>query len=351
MKFGRLIFAQIIWLGSGVSHALSNGSEIDWREFDNIVYLSQPSRSDVNCIGHIVSGRYVLTSLKCLDLSEVQVLTRLNETRIIENIITFDVNSRLPPDIAIIVVNEPFSYSKVNFLKLDQVNEGEEVRLFGLDEQKDLTSITLRIKARSVDADLLEEEAPPYSVYAEPTSDNAYPNVSDIGSPWINQEGELVAIHNSSRVIFNGESVLREASATSITSFLDLISININGWHYPTSISIDGRFQVVLQSLHLNEAASTAYTEGDVAIINSQSSCLTKVIIEPFDTCSYVIESSGEPGRLYLSPRSYIDINQKSDESSENSVAEESGAGAMGLWFLVFFAMVRCWFLSRDKYD
>ena len=52
------------------------------------------------------------------------------------------------------------------------------------------------------------------------------------------------------------------------------------------------------------------YTEGDATINQDESTCITKGNITPFEKCTYVVESSGGTGKLYLSDNEVININK-----------------------------------------
>ncbi|GAL14931.1 possible trypsin protease [Vibrio astriarenae] len=123
----------------------------------------------------------------------------------------------------------------------------------------------------------------------------------------------------------------RETYGTDLTYAADFILETIDGWHYPTLATANGKTEITVQSLHLNGAVDTAYTDGDAMLVVDESTCITNAV-SSFDTCTYVIESEGGEGTLYLSNDEVIKINAVTATPPQEG---ESSGGSFGLGSLL----------------
>ena len=129
-----------------------------------------------------------------------------------------------------------------------------------------------------------------------------------------------------------------------VVQLLGVTSIlTINGWHYPTLANTsNGSATIKVQSLHVSPTIDVAYTSGDATITNRK--CLNNIDVQPFQTCTYTIESQGT-GTLHLSDSESITIN-KPAPTPESSGGDSGGS----LGFLSLIGLFSLG-LIRKKYD
>ena len=130
-----------------------------------------------------------------------------------------------------------------------------------------------------------------------------------------------------------------------VVQLLGVTSIlTINGWHYPTLANTsNGSATIKVQSLHVSPTIDVAYTSGDATITNRK--CLNNIDVQPFQTCTYTIESQGT-GTLHLSDSESITIN-KPAPTTESSGDGDSG-GSLGFLSLIGLLGLG---LIRKRYD
>ncbi|GAL15127.1 possible trypsin protease [Vibrio astriarenae] len=154
----------------------------------------------------------------------------------------------------------------------------------------------------------------------------------DSGGLWLNDNNEIFAT-SVTAYLDNGEYV---TGGLDLTYATDFILETIDGWHYPTLATANGKTEITVQSLHMNGAMDSAYTDGDATLVVEESTCLAGSIA-PFETCTYVIESEGNEGTLYLSNDEVIQINatQDAEPPQETPQEGESSGGSFGLGSLL----------------
>lgn len=122
------------------------------------------------------------------------------------------------------------------------------------------------------------------------------------------------------------------------------ITETVDGWHYPTAADSNGRTTITVQSLHVNEVSDSAYTEGDATLITEDSTCITQGPIDAFEKCTYVIESQGGEGKLYLTADEVISLNLPEPEPEPEPSPKpnnDSSGGSVGVLSLLGLALFR----------
>ncbi|WP_140093438.1 trypsin-like serine peptidase, partial [Vibrio parahaemolyticus] len=258
------------------------------------------------CTATLISGRYAITAGHCVNDGGLDIMTPSNSENLplsaqwISPEYT-DEYGRDAKDVGIVHIDSPVDYRHVQFLNIDEQSEGEPmvIRGFGgiIDSlnQADFTFSNYHW-------------ADHYTVYAEMV-DDSHTTGGDSGAAWtINKDSneEIIAIHNGK--LTNPDTMERSAYGTTIQSVQDFITETIDGWHYPTlaDTDADGKATITIQSLHRDDVVDTAW--GDNVTITG-GTCLDG-LIQPFDKCTYDIESDGTQGELYLTDNEVIHINK-----------------------------------------
>lgn len=328
---------------SSQAFAVENGAPIDWAQQDNAVrFDSQQTGRQGLCSGTIIAGRYVLTAAHCLKEAELDSFT----TSTLDNYPAsnriahpnyFEDDGFSSEDIGIVIAPEQMDYKNIQFLNISDRIEDEPITIAGFGSTIDtLNSVELTFSHY--------HWANHFALYADVIDDEKHTTNGDSGAAWLNEQMEIIAIHKGSVSGIDDDDEgniieYRETYGTDIQAVQEFLTSNIDGWHYPTLADANGKTTITVQSLHNNETTDTAYTEGDVRIINGESSCRAKVIIEPFEQCTYVIESNGGEGKLFLSDSESIHINKPQDNSGGGNSSSGDSGGSMGIWALMLLGL------------
>ncbi|WP_431787559.1 trypsin-like serine peptidase [Vibrio harveyi] len=332
---------------SASSYAVENGTPVDWSQHDDIVRLENPTGG--NCTATLLAGRYAITAGHCLDDTGIdRLITADNDTVVFngqwKSPEYTDQYGRRAKDVGIVHVDNPVDYRHIQFLNIDEQNEGEPMVIRGFGGTVDTLN----------QADFTFSNyhwADHYYVYADIVNES-HTTGGDSGAAWtINKGGneEIFAIHRGSdtSVDWNDDGTeihTRETYGTTIQSVQDFITETIDGWHYPTLVDANGKATITIQSLHQTETSGFAYTDGEnTMLISEESTCFTKGQIQPFEKCTYVIESNGEEGELYLTDNEVIHINKPTENSGGgdgNSNHSGGGSGgSLGFWSLLLLGV------------
>ncbi len=309
------------------ANAVMNSKEVNWIEYDTVVMISNENSY---CSGMALSGKYILTAAHCNSMTEAK-----SESGIYSLLGGEDHQSL---DISIKKAVKSLEYSSLTPILLKENLTSVPVKIFGFGGTKAVGFLPLFITSSKGEAE----------VEGDLTSE-AYSIGGDSGGPWLNQNGEIVALHSGGHIdiaLDGTETYITRG--TNLYSARDFILDTINGWHYPTVIDLKGETKITLQSLHQtgSDLANSYRVEGDVEVVPS-SSCLTDAIA-PFSVCELSIISTGGTGKVYLSEDEVIVVNKEvkqptnsdSDEPSTNT-GSKSG-GSMGVGVLLMLVLLLC---------
>lgn len=325
---------------SASSYAVENGTPVDWSQHDDTVRLDNSTNKSLYCTATLISGRYAITAGHCVNDGGLDIMTPSNSENLplsaqwISPEYT-DEYGRRAKDAGIVRIDNPVDYRHIHFLNIDEQNEGEPMVIRGFGGTVDSLN----------QADFTFSNyhwADHYYVYAD-TVNESHTTGGDSGAAWtINKDGneEIFAIHRGKST--NPNTMEQSADGTTIQSVQDFITETIDGWHYPTlaDTDADGKATITIQSLHRDDVVDTAW--GDNVTITG-GTCLDG-LIQPFDKCTYDIESDGTQGELYLTDNEVIHINKPIEntgggDGGNNNTDNDDSGGSMGFWPLLLLGI------------
>ncbi|EIO4563834.1 trypsin-like serine protease [Vibrio parahaemolyticus] len=324
---------------SASSYAIENGTPVDWEQYDDTVRLDNSTNKSLYCTATLIAGHYAITAGHCVEDGGLDIMTPSNSNSLLLSTQWTspeytDEYGRRAKDVGIVSIDAPVNYRHIQFLNIDEQNEGEPMVIRGFGGTIDTLNQADLTFSHYNYADL-------YYVYAD-TVNESHTTGGDSGAAWTisnDDSEEIIAIHRGSAHFTTGE---QETYGTTIQSVQGFITDTIDGWHYPTLADTDenGKATITIQSLHRDEVVDTAW--GDNVTITG-GSCLDG-LIKPFEQCTYDIESDGTQGELYLTDNEVIHINKPIEntgggDGGNNNTDNDDSGGSMGFWPLILLGV------------
>ena len=335
--------------------ATTDGVYYEKEDWKNLIRIESDGAN--HCSG-LLSGNFVLTAAHCVE-GESDKLTFTTSTESISKYKNVYIDesfedlgdSSIGNDIAIIELSEKADYKSIFYFhdaKEDEFKYKEPVKIFGFGGSGKLSSATMELTDwRNCDSCNKRGD----SLNAAQVNES-HTTGGDSGGPWLNQNGEVIAVHKGSTAVSQSGKIWRETYSTKISSASDFILDTINGWHYPTNLTVNGKTDITLQSLHKTgsepDLANAYRVEGDVEIMPS-SSCLNGTITS-FSVCELSIKSNGGTGKVWLSDDEVMVINKKVKQPTNGDVKEPQSSGSKSGGSVGFGATLFMLFLIGRRY-
>ncbi|PSU45808.1 hypothetical protein C9J12_21215 [Photobacterium frigidiphilum] len=284
-----------------------------------------------SCTSTIVGGSWVITAAHCSSTESVQgSITTWDNQQIISKRIKINPDNIINGfDIALWKLQSPPSINKISFLSLDTITANDLITIYGYSTGL-LNSGSQ--KAQAIDPSI------PQVINMENIGQGTNAG-GDSGMPYMNSNETIVAIHSGSTGV-DDNGFGRGATGSRITHSKDFILDTINAWHYPTSVkTINGTATISVQSLHRGDVIDTSYSDGDVSLDLIASTCDDASIPE-FGICTYVINSNGGEGKLYLTPTESITVNRAPEPTKPDPKPDNGGSGGGSFGFLSLMGLL-----------
>ncbi len=327
-------FLSITLLFSINAFAITNGQPVTRNTHQSIIHSQ-------DCSGTILGGKWVLTAEHCSTKNNTYppIITSYDNKRttVSQQINYSDWNNNgTPIDAALWLLPHNIATNNITIIMPSPVKAGENVTIFGYGGTGDQLNKTIHsIINRS---DFPANYAISLENYGQGQTVGG-----DSGAPYLDSNNHLVAIHKGRQYDLQPNLAI----GTKVSAFKDFILDTINGWNYPTDINnVTGSKTITVQSLHNDNVQDQATATGDVNIDFNKSTCSSNSLISPYETCTYVITSSGHRGTLDLSPTESIVINDTShsdtndDKNKPIITTDKKGGGCIGIFIFTLLTLI-----------
>ncbi|AIW17491.1 trypsin-like serine protease [Vibrio tubiashii] len=287
------------------ANAIINGTSENKANFQQYV--------EMGCTGNIIGGKWVLTAAHCATNLGMRDVVRYDgsiaKTKAQHNHPAFDGTLS---DIGFWELESIQEVNQINTISVSNVGAGETITVYGFGgTAPNLNKAIQTSEAVSGNAQWLR------TVDISQGSSTG----GDSGASYLNSLGQIVAVHGGgSSTSSNGMEGYRTETGRSF--ILD----TVNGWHYPTRLSVSNSATITVQSLHVGGTTDAAYTNGDLTINYAASTCDDGAIGE-FATCTYSVTTNGGHGQLFLSANEKVEINKPVSTTDGNSTTSGGGGG------------------------
>ena len=319
--------------------AIENGTSVNWNHYDDMTKLY--STDDVQtCSGTLIAGKFILTAAHCL-VQENPTIKVKSATSKQYDIITenthpdYDTFNGNWHDVAISELNQSIDTKNIHFfadLINDTVNYGNALRVFGFGATEE--------KLNYADFTMIDLGTNPNDGLYATFINKGNTIGGDSGGAWLDINNAIVATHKGGGK-FDG---IQETYSTNLHYSNQFILDTVNGWHYPTLANTsNGSVTIKVQSLHdpilFGKVNDSAYASGNANIIGG--TCLDAADIQPFSTCTYIVESQGT-GTLHLSDSESITINKPAPMTDSSGGGDSGGSlGFLSLIGLLGLGLIR----------
>ncbi|WP_341666163.1 trypsin-like serine protease, partial [Vibrio sp.] len=246
--------------------AVENGTPHSWTENADLATF--------NCTGTLLGGKYLITAGHCeLQKGNIAFSDGSWSNAVVNNH-PGGIGDPNGPDVAVWNLEQIHFTEDIHFianLGSEPVSNGDYIDIYGFAGSQILNVAKTQI-------DILGTSNTNW--YSTKDIGAGITEAGDSGGPWLNQDGDIVAIHNSGA---DGTML-----ATSLYVVKDWLLEQINGWHYPTLKTGNGNISIKVQSLHQGGVADSAYTTGDITLTGG--SCVGHTL-SAFETCTYDVSA------------------------------------------------------------